>query len=67
MRLMACTLRVLHDRYRFGKRRSKEMFDAVLDYIRDLNDGLLTLDDMLNTLEYEDEMRLLWEDRHDRP
>lgn len=62
MRLMACTLRVLHDRYRFGKRRSKEMFDAVLDYIRDLNDGRITLKEMLDTLEFEDQMRLLWEE-----
>lgn len=62
LRLMACTLRVLHDRYRFGKRRSKEMFDAVLDYIRDLNDGRITLKEMLDTLEFEDQMRLLWED-----
>lgn len=61
LRLMACTLRVLHDRYRFGKRRSKEMFDAVLDYIRDLNGGRITLKEMLDTLEFEDQMRLLWE------
>lgn len=61
MRLMACTLRVLHDRYRFGKHRSKEMFDAVLEYIRDLNSGRITLKEMLDTLEFEDQMRLLWE------
>lgn len=62
MRLMACTLRVLHDRYRFGKNRSKQMFDAVLDYIRDINSGRITLQEMLDTLEFEDEMRLLWEE-----
>ena len=63
MRLMACTLRVLHDRYRFGKKRSREMFDAVLEYIRDINDGRITLKEMLDTLEFEDQMRLLWEDK----
>lgn len=65
MRLMACTLRVLHDRYRFGKKRSKDMFEAVLEYIRDLNGGRITLKEMLDTLEFEDQMRLLWEEKDD--
>lgn len=57
----AITLRVLHDRFGFGKDRKKKLYDACLDYLRDIQDGRLTLKEMLDTLEHEDGIRLTWD------
>ena len=58
----AVTLRVLHDRFAFGAGRKKKLYDACLEYLRDIQEGRLTLKEMLDTLEYEDGIRLTWED-----
>ena len=58
----AVTLRVLHDRFAFGAGRKKKLYDACLDYLRDIQEGRLTLKEMLDTLEHEDGIRLTWED-----
>ena len=66
----AITMRVLRDRFGWGKIRIRRLWDACIDYLHDIDDGILTTEDMLQTLEYEDGIRLTWsatrgEDRHD--
>lgn len=58
----AVTLRVLHDRFAFGAGRKKKLYDACLEYLRDIQEGRLTLKEMLDTLEHEDGIKLTWED-----
>ena len=56
----AITMRVLRDRFGWGKDRLRRLWDASLDYLRDMDGGLLTTRNMLDTLEYEDGIRLTW-------
>jgi len=61
----AVTLRVLHDRFGFGKERKKKLYDACIDYLRDISEGRLTVAEMLYTLEHEDGIRLTWDGEED--
>ena len=56
----AITMRVLRDRFGWGKDRLCRLWDACLDYLRDMGGGLLTTRNMLDTLEHEDGIRLAW-------
>lgn len=59
-RTFATVLRVLRDRHGFGKMRLHHVFDDCLEYIHDIDEGLLTTEEMLRTLEREDGIRLEW-------
>lgn len=53
-------MRVLRDRFGWGKGRIRQLWDACLDYLKDLDNGILTTQNMLDTLEHEDGIRLTW-------
>lgn len=59
-RQFAVTFRVLRDRFGFGKDRLRRMWDLCLDYIRDIDEGLLSTQEMLDTLRREDGIRIEW-------
>lgn len=59
-RQYAVTMRVLRDRFGFGKKRLNRLWSASLDYIRDMDSGLIDVKDMLSTLEHEDKIKLAW-------
>ncbi len=61
----AVTLRVLHDRFGFEAEQKKELYDLSLEYLKDIQDGRLTLQNMLDTLEHEDGIRLTWTDEEE--
>nr|MBQ4458470.1 hypothetical protein [Clostridia bacterium] len=61
----AVVLRVLHDRFGFEADDKKRLYDASLEYLKDIQDGRLTLQEMLDTLEHSDGIRLTWEDEDD--
>ena len=61
----AVTLRVLHDRFGFEAEQKKALYDGAMDYLRDIQDGRLTLKEMLDTLENEDGIRLTWTDEEE--
>ena len=61
----AITMRVLRDRFAWGKERLRRLWDASLDYLHDLDGGLITAEEMLATLEYEDGIRITWRARMD--
>lgn len=58
----AVVLRVLHDRFGFESADKRRLYDGSMDYLLDIRDGRLTLQEMLDTLENEDDIRLSWED-----
>ena len=56
----AVTMRVLIDQFGWGKVRLRRLFEAALEYYRDMEDGRITLREMLDTLEHEDLIGLDW-------
>lgn len=56
----AITMRVLRDRFGWGRDRIRRLWDACLDYLHDMDGGLITPQEMLDTLELEDGIRLSW-------
>lgn len=61
----AVCLRVLHDRFGFESEQKKQLYDWSIEYLKDMRDGRLTLQEMLDTLEHSDGIRLTWEDEDD--
>lgn len=61
----AVTLRVLHDRFGFEAEDKRKLYDASLEYLKDIRDKRITLQEMLDTLEHSDGIRLTWEDEDD--
>lgn len=56
----AVTMRVLRDRFGWGKGRIRQLWDACLDYLHDMDGGLITTQEMLDTLEHEDGICITW-------
>lgn len=56
----AITMRVLRDRFGWGKERLRRLWDQSLDYLHDMDGGLITTKEMLAVLEHEDGIRLSW-------
>lgn len=54
----AITMRVLRDRFGWGRDRLRRLWDACLDYLKDMEGGLISPREMLETLEHEDGIRL---------
>ena len=54
----AVALRVLRDRFGFGKERIQRMWAAAVDYLQDLDNGLITTEEMLSVLERDDNIRI---------
>lgn len=59
-RQFAVVFRVLRDRFGFGHVRLHRLWDLCLDYIRDIDEGLLSTQEMLDTLRREDGIRIEW-------
>ncbi len=59
-RQFAVMMRVLRDRFGFGKSRLRRLWEACLDYIHDIDDNRITTKEMLDTLEREDGIRITW-------
>ena len=56
----AIVFRVLKDRFGWGKVRIQRLWDTSLDYLKDIEEGLISTKDMLDTLENEDGIRIKW-------
>lgn len=62
----AITMRVLRDRFGWGKERMRRLWDQSLDYLRDMDSGLITAEEMLRVLEREDGIRITWNARGEK-
>lgn len=56
----AVTMRVLRDRFGWGHTRIRRLWDASLDYLHDMDEGLISPQDILDTLEHDDGIRITW-------
>lgn len=59
-RQFAVMMRVMRDRFGFGKKRLRRLWDACLEYIHDIDEGLLNTEEMLKCLEHEDHIKISW-------
>lgn len=62
----AITMRVLRDRFGWGKERMRRLWDQSLDYLHDMDTGLITAEEMLRVLEREDGIRITWNARGEK-
>ena len=60
----AITIRVLIDRFGWGQEEIGKLWNACMDYLADYTDGRLNTEDMLKTLEHDDDITISW-DEHD--
>lgn len=61
----AVVLRVLHDRFGFEAEDKKRLYESCLEYLKDIRDKRITLQEMLDTLYNEDGIFLSWDDEED--
>lgn len=61
----AVTLRVLHDRFGFEAEDKRKLYDASMEYLVDIREKRITLQEMLDTLYNEDGILLSWEDEEE--
>lgn len=59
-RQFAVMMRVVKDRFGFGRIRMRRLWDACLDYIHDIDEGLMTTEEMLACLKNEDGIVISW-------
>lgn len=59
-RQFAVMMRVMRDRFGFGKKRLRRLWDACLEYIHDIDEGLLNTEEMLTCLKNEDGIAISW-------
>lgn len=61
----AVVLRVLHDRFGFEAEDKRRLYDASMEYLVDIREKRITLQEMLDTLYNEDGILLSWEDEEE--
>ena len=59
-RQFAVMMRVAHDRLGFRRKQLRRLWDWCLEYIHDIDAGLLTTKEMLDCLEHQDGIRITW-------
>lgn len=59
----AVVLRVLHDRFGFEVEEKKKLYDLCTEYLHDIAEGRLSLNDMMNTLLHEDGISITYDGR----
>ena len=59
-RQFAVMMRVMRDRFGFGRDRLRRLWDLCLEYIHDIDEGLLSTTEMLETLQREDGIGIDW-------
>lgn len=59
-RQFAVMMRVMRDRFGFGRKRLRRLWDACLEYIHDIDEGLLSTEEMLKCLQHEDGIVIRW-------
>lgn len=60
----AIVFRVLHDRFGFETEQKRLLYDTAVEYLEDIRDGRLSAQELLDTLEHQDGIRLVttWRD-----
>lgn len=61
----AVVLRVLHDRFGFEAEDKIRLYEASMEYLEDIREKRITLQEMLDTLYNEDNIDLSWDDEEE--
>jgi hypothetical protein len=63
-RTWAIVFRVLHDRFGFETEQKRLLYDTAVEYLEDIRDGRLSAQELLDTLEHQDGIRMIttWAD-----
>lgn len=59
-RQFAVVMRALRDQFGFGHKRLRKLWALCLEYIHDIDEGLLSTSEMLETLKREDNIEITW-------
>lgn len=59
-RQFAVMMRVMRDQFGFGRKRLRRLWNACLEYIHDIDEGLLSTEEMLKCLKNEDGIVISW-------
>lgn len=55
----AIVFRVLHDRFGFETEQKRLLYDTAVEYLEDIRDGRLSAQELLDTLEHQDGIRMV--------
>lgn len=58
-RTWAIVFRVLHDRFGFETEQKRLLYDTAVEYLEDIRDGRLSAQELLDTLEHQDGIRMV--------
>lgn len=61
VRHWAVLIRVLRDRFGFGQGRLIRLYEACRDYLVDIAEERITVEEMLAVIERDDDIRIIWE------
>ena len=61
VRHWAVLIRVLRDRHGWGQQRLLKLYDMCKEYLVDIGDGRITVEEMLAVIERDDSIRILWD------
>lgn len=61
--MWAIALRVLHDQFGFDEDQKQRLWDSSVEYLYDIEQGRIDLNEMMETLEYEDNVVFHWTDK----
>lgn len=59
-RQFAVMMRVMRDRFGFGRKRLRRLWNDCLEYIHDIDEGLLSTEEMLKCLKNQDGIVINW-------
>lgn len=59
-RFYVITLRILLDRFSFTREQIRALWDYSMSYIKDIEEGLISVSDVMATLEHEEDIKIEW-------
>lgn len=61
VRHWAVLIRVLRDRFGWGQQRLLRLYEMCRDYLVDISEDRITVEEMLAVIEHDDDIRILWD------
>lgn len=61
VRHWAVLIRVMRDRFGWGQQRLLRLYDMCKDYLVDISQDRITVEEMLAVIERDDDIRILWD------
>lgn len=61
VRHWAVLIRVLRDRFGWGQQRLLRLYEMCQDYLLDISEDRMTVEEMLQVIEHDDNIRIIWD------